>query len=139
MIDKLKKIDLPNLEVTSVDKTCYGYVVNADFKRYSDACPRCKSGDLVDYGLSWERLAHTPFCGRKTIIEVSKHRRLCKDCGLVHNPKPTIKYKNYRITDDLAHYIFGQVQIGRTNVSIAKEVGIDNKTVAKVVKDVLDD
>ncbi|MFF9549356.1 ISL3 family transposase [Methylobacterium fujisawaense] len=109
------------------------YRIKARYDTLPDACPKCGSvGRLYKWATIPTEYLDAPVHGRRTIIVVEKQRLRCRECGATFmQPLPDMDPKR-SLTKRAVEYIAEQA-LYDTNLSVARTLGVQEKTVRQIV------
>ncbi len=130
-------LNLPSLNILEVNETEDSYHIEAESSSpLLDMCDQCGfDGEyLSKFGTKKQLYADTPMHGKRVAITFRKQRYRCKNCGTTCYE--ILLHMNDRrlATQRLIDYV-SQQSLSRTFTSIAKEVGMDEKTVRNIFRD----
>ena len=109
------------------------YRIRAAGKVVPTAWPNCKSG-LFRHGNQMQRFMDTPMHGKRALVEIERQRYRCRACGkTVFEPLPDMDDKR-QMTSRLLAYI-EKNSLRKTFSDLAREVGVDDKTIRHVFDD----
>lgn len=129
-------LNLPCLRVTDYEDCGDHYFVAAHGHLEPGPCSGCGHDDYYRHGAQKQIIMDTPIHGKRTMIEVHRRRFRCKICGkTAFEPMPDIDPKR-QATKRLVDYIEHRC-LTETFMSVAREVGVDNKTVRNIFDDML--
>lgn len=98
------------------------------------ACPDCRHSRLHGHGTQQQTFADCPTAGQITVIEIDRKRYRCQGCGKTQF-EPLLAVDDKRLaTRRLVQYI-EQRCLKKTFLSLAQEVGLDDKTIRGVFND----
>lgn len=123
-------LNLPGWEVTGHSETGSDYRIEAAYTVAPANCPHCAGlfDKLYRHGVREQHLRDLPAHGKRVTIALARKRYRCQDCGKTFlQPLPDVDERS-QMTRRLADWV-GEQSIGRTFVSVAGEVGLDEKTV----------
>jgi len=112
----------------------YDYLIKVESISPFSYCPKCFTADKQGFGKKQVLYMDLPIHGKRVGILVNKKRFRCKKCGGTFFETLDMMSGKRQMTKRLLEYIEKQ-SLKRTNVSIAKEVGIDEKTVRNIISD----
>lgn len=109
------------------------YRIRARYDVLPEICPKCGSvGRLYKWATIPTEYLDAPVHGRKTIIVVEKQRLRCRDCGATcMQPLPDM-HPVRALTKRAVEYVAEQT-LHETNLSVARTLGIQEKTVRQIV------
>lgn len=130
-------LNLPEWEVTNVEQSEHDYRVEARFTIEPQACIHCGNGKLFGslyrHGTRPQLLMDLPVHGKRVGIVVKRTRYRCQDCRKTFlQPLPDM-HAGGSMTNRLALWV-AKESLRRTFVSIAHDVGVDEKTVRNLFK-----
>lgn len=123
-------INLPGWEVEAVKEDTASYHIHAKYTPEPHGCPHCKGlfDKLYRHGTRPQELADLPAHGKRVVIRLTRTRFRCQTCGKTFlQPLPDVD-DGRQMTRRLMRWV-GEQSIRRTFVSVADEVGVDEKTV----------
>lgn len=125
-------LNLPGWTVTGVKTNKDDYCVSATFEEVADfnSCPKCQTlfGKMYRHGSRQQFVMDLPSHGKRMGIDLTRLRYRCTNCGATFLQQLPDVDERSKMTRRLARYIEEQ-SIRRTFVSVADEVGVDEKTV----------
>ena len=131
MTDLLK---LPYLQTISCIDNGNHYRVTASGTLEPSSCDSCGQNDFYKHGSQHQEYMDTPMHGKRVLIEIGRRRFRCKACGkTMFEPLPDMDGKR-QATSRLIQYIEKRC-VKETFSSLAREIGIDDKTVRFVFDD----
>lgn len=132
MSDKQPSIlNLDPYEVTNFKEDAHDYQFNVDAGE-PFGCQSCGSiGDLVRFGKRDVGYKDLPIHGKRVTLWVVRRRYKCKACGATFRPDLPGMDERRRMTLRLADYVWRQSLV-RTNSDVARETGMDEKTVREI-------
>jgi transposase len=130
-------LNLPGWDVTKVDQSEHDYRVEARFTVEPPTCIHCGKGKLFGslyrHGTRPQLLMDLPVHGKRVGIVVKRVRYRCQDCKKTFlQPLPDM-HAGGSMTNRLALWV-AKESLRRTFVSIAHDVGVDEKTVRNLFK-----
>lgn len=126
-VDHNLRISLLGWNVDRVQLQRDQYIVHASSIRNPSACPDC-GGWLYSHGLRDQQLRDVPYDGRPVVIQITRRRYRCRDCGrTILQPLPGVGERG-RLTLRLVGYIQRAAR-SRSYISVARETGVTEKTV----------
>lgn len=124
-------INFPELNAIAVVDEGDGYLVSADISTHPQACQYCSSKNIKNFGSRDFKLNDIPHHGKSVLIKVSRRRLRCNTCNKTFLEPVPNKHERWKMTQRLVEYILRQ---NKKNTEIAREVGINEKTVREVLK-----
>lgn len=111
-------------------------LIIAQPREASDKCPHCKTCgvDSQAYGIRWSRFVGLPIKSKPVVVVVMRKRFKCLGCGRTFLQPMSGVDQKHRLHEDAIAYIQEQAPL-QTHSSIARQLGIDSKTVFNVVLD----
>lgn len=132
-------LNLPGWEVTGHSETGTDYRIEATYTVAPANCPHCNGlfDKLYRHGVREQHLRDLPAHGKRVTIALARKRYRCQECGKTFlQPLPDVDERS-QMTRRLANWV-GEQSIGRTFVSVAGEVGLDEKTVRNLFNEYID-
>ncbi len=127
--------DLPGWEVLRIDEGEYAYRVTVKLSMPSPFCPSC--GAVSNrYGSKRQFYTDKPMYGKRVSLLVDRQRYRCTDCGKTFVGVLPEMDEVRSMTRRLRAYV-EQESLKRQFVSIADEVGINEKTVRTIFREYL--
>jgi transposase len=130
-------VELLNLvSLQMIDASLVGarYRVRARARRRTPVCVHCSSGRLYTHGAQTQSYADTPVDGRAVTICVDRQRYRCRSCGRTFfEPIEDLDGKR-RATRRLIDYVERQ-SLTQPFLRIARDVGLDDKTIRSIFND----
>jgi transposase len=129
-------LNLPGWTVTDVKTGANDYRVEATYDTEPTACPHCASqgrmfGAIYRHGGKAQLIMDLPAHGKRMGVNLYRKRYRCRDClRTFPQPLPDVEDRS-SMTRRLVAYIEKE-SIRRTFVSIADDVGVNEKTVRNV-------
>lgn len=113
--------------------------VSASFTAPMESCPKCGVvGRLYRHGGKTIEYRDIPAFGKKVVIVADVGRYRCRECGATSMQELPDMDTRRRMTKRLVRHIREQ-GIAQTFSAIAREIGVDEKTVRNICEDGLDD
>jgi len=129
-------LNLPHLKVSDYEDCGDHYHISATGTKYPEMCPDCCCTEFYGHGTQRQSFMDTPIHGKKVLIEVTRRRYRCKACGrTIFESLPDIDNKRQG-TRRLISYIENRC-LTETFMALAREVGVDNKTVRNIFDDLV--
>ena len=111
------------------------YRVEAEGNVIPTACPAC-TNSLYRHGSQRQSYMDTPMHGKRVLLEIDRKRFRCKSCGkTLFEPLPDIDSKRMA-TSRLIRYIEERC-LKITFLSLAREIGVDDKTIRFIFDDLI--
>lgn len=127
-------LNLKSLRVLSCEDLDNHYRIKAEATKGPTQCSACLSYEFYGHGSQPQAYMDTPIHGKKVVIEIDRRRSRCKRCGkTVFEPVPDLDNKRLA-TCRLIEYIEKRC-LSDTFMAVAREVGVDNKTVRNIFDD----
>ncbi len=127
-------LNLPNLRARKTNDLGNHYRISADNLAEVQCCPHCGNEEFYKHGSQYQKYMDTPIHGKQVVIEIYRRRLLCRKCGKTSfEPLPDIDSKRLA-TRRLVSYI-EQRCLTETFMALAREVGVDNKTIRNIFDD----
>lgn len=96
-------------------------------------CPHCGSTRTLGYGKRAVSVRDIPLIGSPTLLQITRHRFKCREClRTFYEPLPNVAEK-HRATERLVSLI-QLLALEEPYNSIAKQVGIDEKSVRNILR-----
>src|SRR5260221_4476686 len=127
---------LPDWLVTAVQNPPGLFLASAVFRPTPTACAKC-GGHFYKHGTKSVSYRDAPARGRQVILKVGRKRYRCRSCGGTFlQPLPDME-DNRRLTVRCREYIVEQALL-RPFTEIARDIGIDEKTVRQLAGEHID-
>jgi transposase len=129
-------IDLTSLKALQVKETETDYHITAETVVRPSRCPHCQAlkPRLAGHGYKQQIFQDTPIQGKRVSILVHRRRYLCRECGRTFLERLADMDDRRNVTKRLLRYI--QIKLlTATFVSLAREVGLDEKTIRLIAKE----
>ena len=131
-------LQLRSLKTVSVAEEGNSYLVRAQGIGQLTSCPSCVVGRLYSHGTQEQSYQDTPSHGNPVRIVIQRRRYRCTGCGnSCLEPIADLDGKR-QATSRLIKFIQDRCQ-KETFSSLAKEVGLDEKTIRHVFQDFVED
>jgi len=128
-------LNLPNLQMLSSLDEGDHYRIEAQGNLLPISCPYC-ANSLYRHGSQRQSYMDTPIHGKRVLLEIERKRFRCKVCGkTLFEPLPDMDGKR-QATSRLIRYVEDRC-LKKTFLSLAREVGIDDKTVRFIFNDLV--
>jgi transposase len=125
-------LNLPGLNVLDFKETETDYHVRAEPAVVSRLCPHCgRSNDTVKHAQKTLIIRDLPSHGKRVAIHLDVLRLRCKPCKQTFTAAVPEVDTSRQMTDRLTRWV-GRQTLEYTYAEIAKQVGIDEKTVRNV-------
>jgi hypothetical protein len=123
----------PGWSIEQVVQTGEGYLVTARHRAEPEACPHCGRRAPADtwfyrHGSLETAVRDAPRHGRAVAVTVRRSRFRCAACGRTFVPPLPDTPRRRSITDGLKRYV-EQAAVDRPLAAIAREAGVDEKTI----------
>lgn len=129
--DLLQMSSLRTLSVTKKD----GYqVIEAEGATPVEVCPDCHGVRLYRHGVQTQAYRDTPMYGAPAVLSVHRQRYRCQDCGTTFSEPLTDLDSKRMATRRLVQYVEAHV-FDQTCASLARQVGMDEKTIRQIFAD----
>lgn len=126
-------LHLPDLRTLTAHDQGDHYRVEAEGCVVPTECPSCLD-TIYGHGRQRQTYLDTPMHGKRVLIEIARKRYRCTQCGKTcFEPLPDIDSKRHA-TRRLVAYI-EQRCLRKTFLELAREVGVDDKTIRGVFDD----
>jgi transposase len=127
-------LQLDGIEVSAVKDEIETYHIEALIMQDLLSCDKCHSNNLIKNGNKITLYRDIPIHGKPIGIYLKRRRYKCKDCqGTIYQGSKYFHDK-YLMTKRLYEYIYKK-SFKITFVSLANEIGIDEKTVRRIFKE----
>lgn len=125
-------LNLPGLRVLDFKETDTDYHVRAEPTIVSKLCPHCgRSNETVAHAQKTLFIRDLPSHGKSVAVHLDVPRLRCKPCGKTFTAAVPEVDTARQMTERLAKWV-GRQGLEYTYAEIAKQVGIDEKTVRNV-------
>ena len=125
-------LNLPGLQVLDFKETDTDYHVKAAPTIVSKLCPHCgRSNETVTHAQKTLFIRDLPSHGKSVAVHLDVPRLRCKPCGKTFTAAVPEVDTARQMTERLAKWV-GRQGLEYTYAEIAKQVGIDEKTVRNV-------
>lgn len=127
-------LHLPHLRVKGVTDNGDHYIVEAEGGVEPAACTSCGHLGLYRHGSQRQSYMDSPIHGKRAKIEIDRQRYRCKACGkTLFEPLPHMDSKRLA-TERLIRYVEDRC-LKETFAALAREVGLDDKTIRHIFDD----
>lgn len=127
-------LNLTNLKVLEVKEDSDNYRIISEMQANPDKCINCFSFSIVGFGKKKQLYMDLPMHGKRVGIELTRKRYKCNSCLKTFlEILPDMDDKRLA-TKRLIKYV-EKHSLEKTFVSIAEEIGIDEKTIRNIFKD----
>lgn len=127
-------LNLPNMRASKLNDYDSHYRILAQSTSGLATCPHCGQNDFYGHGSQYQKFMDTPIHGKQVVVEIYRKRGRCKNCGKTSfEPLPDIDNKRLA-TKRLIAYI-EQRCLKENFMTLAREVGVDNKTIRNIFDD----
>ena len=132
-MDMLNLQSLKTLQVKETDTDCY---ITAETVARPSPCPHCHASNprLTGHGRKQQIFQDTPIRGRRVCIMLDRRRYTCRECGSTFLERLVDMDDRRNITKRLLCYIQAK-SLTDTFSSLAREIGLDEKTIRLIFKD----
>lgn len=128
-------LNLPNIEVTEIKENEHDYAIIAVRPTPPFLCPQCGFTNLKKFGKKEKLYMDLPIHAKRTGIFMQQQRYQCKSCQSTFREQyEDVMDDNRFMTKRLVSYIEKQ-SLKRTFVSLAEELGVDEKTIRSIFRD----
>jgi len=127
-------INIHGLTTISHEGHAHDYRVQVKGTEVPRHCPECSSLFIHKHGTQKQSYMDTPMHGKRVLLEVIRQRYKCQDCHKTFF-EPLQCMDNKRQAIRLLIGYIEQRCVQETFVSLAREVGVDEKTVRHVFDD----
>ena len=129
-------LNLPYLKALHVKETDTGYYITAEAVARPSLCPHCGalSPQLTGHGRKKQTFQDMLIHGKRVEILVDRRRYICQECGSTFLEQLVDMDEKRNVTKRLLHYIQSK-SITNTFTSVAREIGLDEKTIRLIFKD----
>lgn len=129
-------LNLPDLRADKLNDYGSHYRVSAISSIELQVCPHCGHDGFYGHGSQHQQYMDTPIHGKQVVVEIYRKRYRCRGCGKTSfEPLPDIDSKRLA-TCRLITYI-EQRCLTETFMALAREVGVDNKTIRNIFDDLV--
>jgi transposase len=127
-------LNLPHWSILHTEETDHNYQLTATYAKEPSACLSCGSvTPLYRFGKKSQLFLDLPIHAKRVGILVQRQRYRCRDCGVTFlQPLPDMEEQRL-MTRRLLFYIQRE-SLHRTFVTIAAEVGVDEKTIRNIFR-----
>jgi transposase len=127
-------LQMDTMEATEVADNGDHYVIKASGQGEPQVCPACGCKKLYSHGVNIQRFADVPMHGKRVLIEIDRRRFRCSDCGkTLFSSLPEVDSKRLA-TARFIEYV-EVACLRKTFAEMAREVGVDEKTVKNIFDD----
>lgn len=130
-------LNLPPLRALEIDDLGDHYRVLADGQAEPTCCPHCQHAVMQGHGRQRQKFIDTPMHGKRVVIEIDRRRYRCKRCGKTMFSGLLNVDSKRQATSRLIGYI-EQHCLRRTFAEIARDVGVDERTIRHIFDDHVD-
>lgn len=124
-------LNLPNLRTLEVQEEPEQYSILAESDLKPDWCWKCYHRDLYSHGSRRQVYIDTPSHGKMVAITLDRQRWRCRGCGaIIQQPLPDMS-DDHQMTKRLVEQV-EKIALLRTFADVARETGVDEKTVRRV-------
>jgi len=124
-------LNLPNLRALEVQEEPEQYSILAETDTKPDWCAKCYHRDLYAHGARRQVYIDTPSHGKMVAITLDRKRWRCRNCGAItQQPLPDMA-DDHQMTRRLVDQV-EKIALRRTFADVARETGVDEKTVRRV-------
>lgn len=127
-------LNLRHLRAVEIDEQADRFVIVADGQGEPTVCPQCGSSPLYRHGSQPQKYVDIPIRGKPVVVHLDRRRYRCTSCGkTLFASLPDIDSKRLatirfvRYTESLC--------LKRTFAELARELGVDDKTVRHIFDD----
>jgi transposase len=132
--DSADLLDLPSLRTVGRESAGDHTVVRAAFAHPPVACSHCGSTDFIKHDSVEQVVIDTPLYGRPTKLVLTRRRFLCKACKRTFFEDTEALHRTRAATARLVEFI-EQHGLRLSFMEVARQTGIDPKTVRNIVDD----
>lgn len=127
-------LQMDTMEASEVADNGDHYVVKASGQGEPQVCPACACEKLYSHGMNVQRFADVPMHGKRVLIEIERRRFRCSGCGkTLFSSLPEMDSKRLATTRFVEYVESGCLK--KTFAEMAREVGVDEKTVKNIFDD----
>jgi transposase len=127
-------LNLPHLKVAGIQDRGDHYHIEAIGDVVPTACPVCGHAPLYRHGTQQQSFMDTPMHGKRVLLDVQRRRYRCTSCGkTLFDPLPDMDGKRF-MTNRLVAFVKTHC-LRRTFAMLARDVGVDNKTIRLIFDD----
>lgn len=129
-------LNLPNFKVQNIEENEHDYLVAAETAPPPFCCPHCGTykPNLTRFGRKKQLFMDLPIHAKRVGIVVNRQRYRCNECNTTFLEPLEDMDEKRQMTKRLIQYIEKQ-SLKRTFVSIAEDVGLDEKTIRIIFRD----
>ena len=129
-------LNIDGLQVTQVQQNGNDYRITVETTSPPCCCPHCREVNppLQKFGTKDQMFMDLPIHAKRVGILVKRQRFRCKSCGSTFLEELQMMDDKRSATTRMLKYV-GEQLMQRTFVSIADEIGIDEKTVRNIFND----
>lgn len=110
------------------------YLIQVDGQGEPSQCPACGAAGLHKHGSQQQHYADVPMHGKRVLLEIDRRRFRCRACGkTLFSTLPEIDSKRLATARLVRH--IEKNSLSKTFAELAREVGVDEKTVRHVFDD----
>lgn len=122
----------------NVHESADEYVIEAEYTYPVQHCPRCgvMHPEVYGHGVKRQRIRDIPIHGKRVWVELHRRRLRCRSCGQTFMQEVHRLDERRAATHRLVTWM-GDQSLRRTFVSVAEEVGVDEKTVRNIFHDLV--
>lgn len=130
-------LQLRHLRALEVVDHADHYLIRVDGQGEPSQCPQCNAIGMYRHGVQTQRYMDVPMHGKRVMLEIERRRYRCRQCGkTLLSSLPEMDGKRLA-TSRLVHYIERNA-LSKTFAELAREVGVDEKTIRHVFDDYVD-
>jgi transposase len=127
-------LNLLHLKVAGVHDRGDHYRIEAVGDVVPTVCPNCGHSPLYRHGTQQQSFMDTPMHGKRVLLDIERRRYRCTACGkTLFDPLPDMDGKRF-MTQRLVEFVKTHC-LRRTFATLARDVGVDNKTVRLIFDD----
>ena len=130
-------LNFNDFNILIIKENEHDYLVEVESISPFSYCSKCYTDEKQGFGKKQVLYMDLPIHGKRVGILVNKKRFRCKKCGSTFFESLNMMNDKRQMTKRLLEYLEKQ-SLKRTNVSIAEEVGLDEKTVRNIITDYIE-
>ena len=127
-------LNLPDYGVLRVEETDHDYHITAEVSNQPKTCAECQSDRMNGHGRNRRVIRDIPTHGKRVAIYIENQRWRCQACGKTCMEVIPAADEKRDMTQRLVKWV-GSQSMKRTFASVAKETGLDEKTIRNIFRD----
>jgi len=127
-------LNLPSLRVLEVREDPHQYSFLAETDSAPTGCAKCQGTHLVIHSRRRQVYLDTPSHGRMVTIALDRLRWLCRGCGAITQQPLDDMADQHQMTRRLVAWV-ERSALRRTFAEVARETGLDERTVRRITAD----